>query len=79
MSRCNVSLPKGVTRKHNGRELFKEQLRIGNPLDVIIPDRKHFSNTRSSESVIGHMSIHKGNTWLEPERSRHLCMAECLS
>ena len=69
-------LPKTVTRDHEGREVIRDKLRIGSPLNVSILIREHLSRTRSYESITGQMSLHKGNTWLEAERSKCLHMAE---
>ena len=64
-----------VARDCMGRELVKVQIREGNPLNASLVDRRHLLTTQAYKSSTGEVSLHKGNTWLETERSRHFNVA----
>ena len=57
-------------------EGWSKKFKIGNPLDASILDRRCSLRTHSNELILGQVSLYKGNTWCEAERSRHFGVAE---
>ena len=69
--------PKRVVRDHRSRGLVKG-FRIGNSLDASKLDRRHLSKNESYEFIIRQVSLHKGNSCLKAERSKHFYVADKL-
>ena len=69
-------LPNRLVRESKGKEQVKEQLRMCNPLDVDILDRRHLSRMCSYEPITGQVPLHKGNAHCEVENSRWFGMAK---
>ena len=71
-----MPLHRRLMRDCKGRELVKEQFRIGNPLNGSILHQTRLSGTMSYESISGHHCINVGVR--QKERSVLVYLGYCL-